>query len=188
MHDLRRPGYAESIRQALNDCTFNHKAKIRARLGVARMPRAGSQRPTPLTPLSFRPTPACRLFHHAWPPVSHLLPHHLHRHSTVALPRPCEMSRRPPHYLGTCLVPLPLSHLLREICGYRVSQVRQFSFTIAASVMFASWVYGSPSRLARVPLSLISCPLSEAILRASGGLGHACLTRRDVLCTHYDTA
>jgi hypothetical protein len=59
------------------------------------------------------------------------------------------------------LVPLPLSHLLREVCGYRVSQVRQFSFTIAASVTFASWQYGSASRLARVPTKLDLMPAMQ---------------------------
>jgi hypothetical protein len=59
------------------------------------------------------------------------------------------------------LVPLPLSHLLREVCGYRVSQVRQFSFTIAASVTFASWQYGSASRLARVPTKLDLMPTMQ---------------------------
>jgi hypothetical protein len=58
----------------------------------------------------------------------------------------------------TCFVPLPLSHLLGKSHGYRVSRVRQFSLTIAASVTFASWVYGSPSRLARVPTKLDLMP------------------------------
>ena len=40
----------------------------------------------------------------------------------------------------------------------RVSRVRQVSLTIAASVTFASWVYGSPSRLARVPTKLDLMP------------------------------
>ncbi len=55
-------------------------------------------------------------------------------------------------------VPLPLSHLLREVDDYRVSRVRQFSLTIAASVTFASWQYGSASRLARVPTKLDLMP------------------------------
>jgi hypothetical protein len=57
-----------------------------------------------------------------------------------------------------CFVPLPLSHLLREVHDYRVSRVRHYSLTIAASVTFASWVYGSPSRLARVPTELDLMP------------------------------
>jgi hypothetical protein len=39
-----------------------------------------------------------------------------------------------------------------------VSRVQQFSFTIAASVTFAFWAYGSPSRLARVPTKLDLMP------------------------------
>src|SRR5688572_24389577 len=63
------------------------------------------------------------------------------------------------HFLGARFIPLPLSHLLREVCGYRVSRVRQYSLTLAASVTFASWVYGSPSRLARFPPELDLMPV-----------------------------
>jgi len=42
-----------------------------------------------------------------------------------------------------------------------VSQVRQFSLTIAASVTFASWQYGSASRLARVPTKLDLMPATR---------------------------
>ena len=55
-------------------------------------------------------------------------------------------------------VPLPLSHLLREVHDYRVSWVRHFSLTMAASVTWASWVYGSPAPLARVPIELDLMP------------------------------
>ena len=55
-------------------------------------------------------------------------------------------------------VPLPLSHLLREAHAYRVSRVRHFSLTLAASVTWASWAYGSPSPLARVPTKLDLMP------------------------------
>jgi hypothetical protein len=57
-----------------------------------------------------------------------------------------------------CFIPLPLSHLIREVQAYRVSRVRHIRLTIAASVTFASWVYGSPSRLARVPTKLNLMP------------------------------
>ncbi len=59
-------------------------------------------------------------------------------------------------YIPT-FVPLPLSHR-RQVDGYRVSRVRHISLTIAASVTFASWVYGSPARLARVPTKLDLMP------------------------------
>jgi hypothetical protein len=55
--------------------------------------------------------------------------------------------------LSPSFVPLPPSHR-RKVHGYRVSRVQQFSFTLAASVTFASWQYGSASRLARVPTKL----------------------------------
>jgi hypothetical protein len=42
-----------------------------------------------------------------------------------------------------------------------VSWVRQFSLTIAASVTLASWVYGSPSPLARVPPKLDLMPVMQ---------------------------
>jgi hypothetical protein len=105
---------------------------------------------------------------------------------TISLPMVA--GQRSTHY-DRCVVPLPLSHLLREVHGIRVSRVRQFSLTMTASVTFASWVYGSPSRLARVPPpSLISCPRSGAILGALGGSGHVCLIKRDELRAHCDTA
>ena len=53
--------------------------------------------------------------------------------------------------ISLCFAPLPLSHLLREDNEIRVSRVRQFSLTVAASVTFVSWQYGSASRLAPVP-------------------------------------
>jgi hypothetical protein len=37
------------------------------------------------------------------------------------------------------------------------------SLTVAASVTFASWVYGSPSRLARVPTELDLLPASRGL-------------------------
>jgi hypothetical protein len=49
-----------------------------------------------------------------------------------------------------------------------VSQVRHISLTIAASVTFASWVYGSPSRLARVPTKLDLMPVVEDYLHDFG--------------------
>jgi hypothetical protein len=58
-------------------------------------------------------------------------------------------------------VPLPLRHRLREVHNYRVSRVRQFSLTIAASVTLASWEYGSPSPLARVPPKLDLMPATR---------------------------
>jgi hypothetical protein len=61
----------------------------------------------------------------------------------------------------TYFVPLPLSHLIGEVHGYRVSRVRQFSLTIAASVTLASWEYGSPSPLARVPPKLDLMPATR---------------------------
>jgi hypothetical protein len=57
-----------------------------------------------------------------------------------------------------CFIPLPLSHRIREVVIYRVSWVRQFSFTLAASVTWASWEYGSPAPLARVPTKLDLMP------------------------------
>ena len=54
-------------------------------------------------------------------------------------------------------VPTPPSHR-RCVDGYRVSRVRQFSLTIAASVTLASWEYGSPAPLARVPTKLDLMP------------------------------
>ena len=54
-------------------------------------------------------------------------------------------------------VPTPLSHR-RCVHDYRVSQVRQFSLTIAASVTWASWGYGSSAPLARVPTELDLMP------------------------------
>jgi len=49
-----------------------------------------------------------------------------------------------------------------------MSQVRQFSFTIAASVTFASWQYGSASRLARVPTKLDLMPAGQGYLHDIG--------------------
>jgi hypothetical protein len=72
------------------------------------------------------------------------------------------------HVHGARFIPLPLSHLLREVCGDRVSRVRQVSLTIAASVTFASWVYGSPSRLARGPTKLDLMPVVEDYLHDFG--------------------
>jgi hypothetical protein len=40
-----------------------------------------------------------------------------------------------------------------------VSQVRHFSLTIAASVTWASWEYGSPAPLARFPTELDLMPI-----------------------------
>jgi hypothetical protein len=60
-----------------------------------------------------------------------------------------------------CFVPFPLSHLLREVHDYRVSRVRQFSLTIAASVTWASWRYGSSAPLARVPTELDLMPAMQ---------------------------
>jgi hypothetical protein len=60
--------------------------------------------------------------------------------------------------LFSCFVPLPLSHLLREVDAIRVSRVRQVSLTMAASVTWASWAYGSPAPLARVPPKLDLMP------------------------------
>ena len=69
-----------------------------------------------------------------------------------ALPySPCRLRDRTSVLRGSCFMPRPRSHLLREVYGDRVSQVRQFSFTLAASVTWASWGYGSPAPLARVP-------------------------------------
>src|SRR5687768_6506852 len=59
---------------------------------------------------------------------------------------------------SSCFVPLPLSHRIREVHAIRVSRVRHFSLTLAASVTFASWQYGSASRLARVPTKLDLMP------------------------------
>ena len=66
----------------------------------------------------------------------------------------------------SCFVPLLLSHLLREVHEIRVSRVRHISLTIAASVTFASWQYGSASRLARVPTKL-------ALMPAVGGYSYS---------------
>jgi hypothetical protein len=63
------------------------------------------------------------------------------------------------HVLGARCIPLPLSQLRREVWGDRVSRVRQDSLTLAASVTCASWVSGSPSRLARVPPELDLMPV-----------------------------
>jgi hypothetical protein len=71
-------------------------------------------------------------------------------------------------YHHTCFVPLPLSHLLGEVDDYRVSRVRHLGLTIAASVAFASWAYGSPSRLARVPTELDLMPTVQGYLRRFG--------------------
>jgi len=60
--------------------------------------------------------------------------------------------------MAPCVVPLPLSHHIREVDELRVSWVRQISLTLAASVTFASWQYGSASRLARVPTELDLMP------------------------------
>jgi hypothetical protein len=57
----------------------------------------------------------------------------------------------------SCFAPPPLSHR-RWSDAYRVSRVRQFSLTIAASVTLASWQYGSASPLARVPTKLDLMP------------------------------
>jgi hypothetical protein len=106
-----------------------------------------------------------------------------------ALPYPNRRLRGGPEKpIWSRFIPLPLSHLFREVHVYRVSRVRHYSLTIAASVTLASWEYGSPSPLARVPTKLDSCPPSGAILAASGGLGHVCLTKRDTLRVHCDTA
>ena len=63
---------------------------------------------------------------------------------------------KPSHFPD--FAPIPLSHLFGDACHYRVSQVRQLSLTMAASVTFASWAYGLPSRLARVPSELDLMP------------------------------
>jgi hypothetical protein len=65
-------------------------------------------------------------------------------------------------------VPLPLSHLLREVIVYRVSRVRQISLTIAASVTWASWGYGSPAPLARVPTKLNLMPAVQGYPHSFG--------------------
>ena len=70
-------------------------------------------------------------------------------------------------YVTSCFVPTPPNHR-RCAHAYRVSRVRQVSLTLAASVTFASWAYGSPSRLARVPTEL---DLMPAIRGYSGGFG-----------------
>ena len=57
-------------------------------------------------------------------------------------------------------IPTPLSHR-GCVMSYRVSRVRQCSLTISASATFAYWVYGSPSRLARVPTKLDLMPASR---------------------------
>jgi hypothetical protein len=62
-------------------------------------------------------------------------------------------------------VPLPLSHRIRVVYDYRVSRVHQFRFTIAASVTWASWAYGSPAPLARVPTKL-------GLMPAAGGYSY----------------
>ena len=54
-------------------------------------------------------------------------------------------------------VPTPPSHR-RCAHDYRVSRVRQYSLTIAASVTWASWRYGSSAPLARVPTELDLMP------------------------------
>jgi hypothetical protein len=58
-------------------------------------------------------------------------------------------------------VPIPLSHLYGDACHYRVSQVRQISLPIAASVTWASWEYGSPAPLVRVPTKLDLMPATK---------------------------
>jgi hypothetical protein len=65
------------------------------------------------------------------------------------------------HQITSCFVPLPLSHLLREVDEIRVSRVRQISLTIAASVTWASWRYGSSAPLARVPTELDLMPATR---------------------------
>jgi hypothetical protein len=65
-------------------------------------------------------------------------------------------------------VPLPLRHLLREVIVYRVSRVRQISLTIAASVTWASWGYGSPAPLARVPPKLHLMPAVQGYPHSFG--------------------
>jgi hypothetical protein len=60
-----------------------------------------------------------------------------------------------PHF-----VPTPPSHR-RCAYDYRVSWVRQISLTIAASVTWASWQYGSASPLARVPTKLGLMPTTR---------------------------
>jgi hypothetical protein len=65
-------------------------------------------------------------------------------------------------------VPLPLSHLLREANGYRVSRVRHTSLTLAASVTWASWEYGSPAPLARVPTKLDLMPAMQGYPQGFG--------------------
>jgi hypothetical protein len=72
------------------------------------------------------------------------------------------------HYLASCFVPLPLSHLLREVDEIRVSRVRHNSLTIAASVTWASWEYGSPAPLARVPTKLGLMPATWGYPRDFG--------------------
>jgi hypothetical protein len=57
-------------------------------------------------------------------------------------------------------VPTPPSHR-RCVHAYRVSRVRQISLTIAASVTWASWGYGSPAPLARVPTELDLMPATK---------------------------
>jgi hypothetical protein len=59
-----------------------------------------------------------------------------------------------------CFVPTPPSHR-RCVRSYRVSRVRHFSLTIAASVTWASWAYGSPAPLARVPPKLGLMPATR---------------------------
>jgi hypothetical protein len=86
-----------------------------------------------------------------------------------------------------CFVPLPLSHR-REDHDYRVSQVRQFSLTLAASVTWASWGYGSPAPLARVPTKLDLMPTARGLSSRHrvgqdapalpGATSFACITTR----------
>jgi hypothetical protein len=64
-------------------------------------------------------------------------------------------------------VPTPPSHR-RCVHDYRVSRVRHISLTIAASVTWASWGYGSPSPLARVPTKLDLMPAMQGYPHSFG--------------------
>jgi hypothetical protein len=91
-------------------------------------------------------------------------------------------------FLGPCVVPLPLRHLLREVCGSRGSQVRQCRFPIATSVTFASWPSGSASRLARVPPERGLMPAMQGHPHGGGGAGQSGLTSSATRRVHCDTA
>jgi hypothetical protein len=92
-------------------------------------------------------------------------------------------------YTPSYFVPLPLSHRIREVPafdGVSGSTIQSHSSSVRDVRVLAVWLCLT-TRPCPLP-SLISCPLSGAILRASGGLGHICLIRCDKLRLYCDTA